>query len=140
MVAVCDARSEVIALLSTSTSPLPRSTRPSTKPSQQPGKETQEIGEASRSEDFAIANIGDLRCTGWAAESGSSLLAAPLAQQVLVGGRYGAGPNGGKTHLVMTSADALADSAAERLAAYPGNEYPGDLVRQTSGQSSRLVT
>ena len=72
-------------------------------------------------------------------ESGSSLLAAPLAQQVLVGGRYGAGPNGGKTHLVMTRADTLADSAAERLAAYPGNEYSADLVRQTSGQSSRLV-
>ncbi len=79
VVAVCDPRGEVIALLSTNTSPLPRSTRPS----QQPGKETQEIGEASRSEDFAIANIGDLRCTGWEAESGSSLLAAPLAQQVL---------------------------------------------------------
>ena len=49
-------------------------------------------------------------------------MAAPLAPQVLVGGRYGAGPNGGKTHLVTTRSDALADSAAERLAAYPGNE------------------
>ncbi|MCZ6662487.1 MAG: hypothetical protein O6951_06125 [Actinobacteria bacterium] len=40
----------------------------------------------------------------------------------VMGGRYGAGPNGGKTHLVMTRADTLADSAAERLAAYLGNE------------------
>ena len=66
-VAVCDAHGELIALLRTNDCPLASINNAINKAftAARERKESQEVGEASRTEDFAITNFGDLRYTGW---------------------------------------------------------------------------
>jgi glc operon protein GlcG len=66
-VAVCDAHGELIALLRTDDCPLASINNAVNKAftAARERKESHEVGEASRSEGFAITNFGDLRYTGW---------------------------------------------------------------------------
>lgn len=66
-VAVCDPQGELIALFRTDTCPLASINNAINKAftAAREGKESRDIGEASRQEDFALTNFGDLRYTGW---------------------------------------------------------------------------
>lgn len=66
-IAVCDPHGELIALLRTDGCPLASINNAINKAftAAREGKESRAVGEASRNEDFAITNFGDLRYTGW---------------------------------------------------------------------------
>ena len=66
-VAVVDAHGELIAFVRTEGCPLPSINNAVHKAftAAREGKESGEVGQASREEDFAITNFGDLRYTGW---------------------------------------------------------------------------
>lgn len=66
-VAVCDPHGELIALLRTDTCPLASINNAVNKAftAAREGKESREVGDASRSEDFPLTNFGDLRYIGW---------------------------------------------------------------------------
>ncbi len=66
-VAVCDAHGELVALLRTDGCPLASVNNAINKAftAARERKESREVGEASRQENFAMTNFGDLRYTGW---------------------------------------------------------------------------
>jgi glc operon protein GlcG len=66
-VAVCDDHGELVALLRTDGCPLASINNAINKAytAARERKESREVGEASRQENFAMTNFGDLRYTGW---------------------------------------------------------------------------
>ncbi len=66
-VAVCDAHGELVAFLRTDGCPLASVNNAINKAftAARERKESREVGEASRQENFAMTNFGDLRYTGW---------------------------------------------------------------------------
>jgi len=66
-VAVVDTHGELIAFVRTEGCPLPSINNAIHKAftAAREGKESGEVGQASREEQFAITNFGDLRYTGW---------------------------------------------------------------------------
>ena len=66
-VAVSDAHGELIAFLRTDGCPLGSINNAINKAftAARERKESRDVGEASRTEDFAMTNFGDLRYTGW---------------------------------------------------------------------------
>ncbi len=66
-VAVVDTHGELIAFARTEGCPLPSIKNAVHKAftAAREGKESKEVGQASREEGFAITNFGDLRYTGW---------------------------------------------------------------------------
>lgn len=66
-VAVSDAHGELVALLRTDGCPLASINNAINKAftAAREGKESREVGEASRQENFSMTNFGDLRYTGW---------------------------------------------------------------------------
>ena len=66
-VAVCDDHGELMALLRTDGCPLASINNAIHKAftAARERKESREVGEASRQENFAMTNFGDLRYTGW---------------------------------------------------------------------------
>ncbi len=66
-VAVVDAHGELIAFVRTEGCPLPSINNAIHKAftAAREGKESLAVGQASRAEEFAITNFGDLRYTGW---------------------------------------------------------------------------
>ncbi|MDH3730512.1 MAG: heme-binding protein [Acidimicrobiia bacterium] len=66
-VAVCDAHGELVGFLRTDGCPLASINNAINKAftASRERKESRDVGEASRSEDFPMTNFGDLRYTGW---------------------------------------------------------------------------
>jgi len=66
-VAVCDPHGELLGFLRTDGCPLPSINNAINKAltAAREGKESREVGEASRAEGFPMTNFGDLRYTGW---------------------------------------------------------------------------